>query len=59
MFINWSIGHELYFGDVMNPTHEIFRKFTDIVDKVIERSGVVAVHVSHSLQMLQFPETGH
>ena len=34
MFVNWSIGHELYFDDAMNPTHEIFRKFTDIAVSV-------------------------
>ena len=58
-FVDRSIDHvELYFDDGTNPTDEIVRKFIDMADEVIERGGVVAVHVSPSPRTLQFPETG-
>ena len=60
MFVDRSIDHvELYFDDGTNPTDEIVRKFIDMADEVIERGGVVAVHVSPPPRTLQFPETGH
>ena len=59
MFLDRSIDHvELYFDDGTNPTDEIVRRFIDMADEVIERGGVVAVHVSSSLRTPQFLETG-
>ena len=47
LFRDRGIEHaELYFDDDTNPTDEIVRKFIDMADEVIERGGVVAVHVS-------------
>ena len=50
-FLDRGIDHqELYFDDGTNPTDEIVRKFIDTADEVVEAGGVVAVHVSTSLQ---------
>jgi cell division cycle 14 len=46
-FIERGIDHlDLYFDDGTNPSDEIVRTFLDVVDRVIEGGGVVAVHVS-------------
>jgi cell division cycle 14 len=46
VFLERGIEHlELYFDDGTNPTDEIVRTFIDISDRIIERGGVVAVHV--------------
>jgi cell division cycle 14 len=45
-FLDRGIDHmELYFDDGTNPTDEIVRTFIDVVDRIIEGGGAVAVHV--------------
>ena len=47
LFSERGIKHqELYFDDGTNPTDDIVRKFIDMADEIIEKGGVVAVHVS-------------
>jgi len=52
-FLDRGIDHmELYFDDGTNPTDEIVRTFINIVDRIVESGGVVAVHVRHFLSRL-------
>jgi cell division cycle 14 len=57
LFLDRAIDHvELYFDDGTNPTDEITRKFIDMADEVIERGGVVAVHVSVNSSNCTLPD---
>lgn len=49
-FIDRGIDHmELYFDDGTNPTDEIVRTFIDVVDKIVESGGAIAVHCKAGL----------
>ncbi|KAF8640055.1 hypothetical protein AX17_001297 [Amanita inopinata Kibby_2008] len=49
-FLDRGIDHmELYFDDGTNPTDEIVRTFIDIVDRIIEAGGAIAVHCKAGL----------
>ncbi|PFH52587.1 hypothetical protein AMATHDRAFT_139573 [Amanita thiersii Skay4041] len=49
-FLERGIDHlELYFDDGTNPTDEIVRTFIDVVDRIIDNGGVVAVHCKAGL----------
>lgn len=54
-FLDHGIDHmELYFDDGTNPTDEIVRKFIDVVDRVVEGDGAIAVHVSAAFLCFAF-----
>ncbi|KAG5644942.1 hypothetical protein DXG03_007407 [Asterophora parasitica] len=49
-FLDRGIDHlELYYDDGTNPTDEIVKTFLEVVDRVIEGGGVVAVHCKAGL----------